>query len=65
MIFYFERMKFMKKSPVKGTSDYLPKETALRDYMQNSILNSYKNYGFERIMTPALEDIENLNKSDE
>jgi len=55
----------MKKSPVKGTSDYLPKETALRDYMQNSILNSYKNYGFERIMTPALEDIENLNKSDE
>ena len=54
----------MKITPVKGTNDYLPDEANLREYMQNSILATYKNNGFERIMTPALEDMENLNKSD-
>ena len=54
----------MKSSPVKGTNDYLPAEAALREYIQNSILKTYVNNGFERIMTPALEDIENLDKSD-
>lgn len=54
----------MKIEPVKGTSDYLSKEVALREFMQNSILETYKRNGFERIMTPALEDIENLDKSD-
>jgi len=54
----------MKITPVKGTNDYLPAEAALREYMQNSILATYVNNGFERIMTPALEDIENLDKSD-
>ena len=54
----------MKINTVKGTNDYLPAEAALREYMQNSILATYKNNGFERIMTPALEDIENLDKSD-
>jgi len=54
----------MKTTPVKGTNDYLPAEAALREYMQSSILAIYLNNGFERILTPALEDIENLNKSD-
>jgi len=54
----------MKTTPVKGTNDYLPEEAELRQYMQNSILTTYLNNGFERIMTPALEDMENLNKSD-
>lgn len=54
----------MKTTPVKGTNDYMPAEAALRDYMQNSILATYINNGFERILTPALEDMENLNKSD-
>ena len=54
----------MKTTPVKGTNDYLPAEAALREYMQNSILSTYLNNGFERILTPALEDMENLNKSD-
>lgn len=59
-----KRGKGMKSTPVKGTNDYLPKETVLRDYLQNVILETYKRHGFQRIMTPILEDIENLEKSE-
>lgn len=54
----------MKIKTVKGTNDYLPKEAALRDYLQNTILNTYTNNGFEHITTPAIEDAENLDKSE-
>ncbi len=54
----------MKISTVKGTNDYLPSQVALRDYLQGVILDTYKDSGFERISTPAIEDIENLDKSD-
>ena len=54
----------MKKTPVKGTNDFLPEEVRLRDYLQNKILETYINGGYERIMTPAIEDAENLDKSD-
>ena len=42
----------MKINPVKGTADYLPSQTLLRDYLQNIILETYREAGFERIMTP-------------
>ncbi len=54
----------MKVTPVKGTNDYLPKEAALRDYLQSVILETYCHHGFQRIMTPILEDAENLDKSE-
>ncbi len=54
----------MKTAPLKGMKDFLPKETALRDYVQNSILSVYKKSGFVRISTPIVEDMENLDKSD-
>lgn len=54
----------MKVNSVKGTSDYLPREAALREYIQSSILTTYQSHGFQQIMTPALEDIENLDKSE-
>ncbi|MCC8160431.1 MAG: histidine--tRNA ligase [Oscillospiraceae bacterium] len=54
----------MKITTIKGTNDYLPEEARLRDYLQNKILSTYLDAGFERIMTPAVEDIENLDKSD-
>ena len=54
----------MKMNPVKGTADYLPSQTLLRDYSQNSILETYRAAGFERILTPAIEDMENLEKSE-
>lgn len=54
----------MKISNVKGTVDYLPRETAIRDYLQSEILKVYTSNGFTRITTPIIEDIENLDKSD-
>lgn len=54
----------MKTTPVKGTNDYLPKEVLIRDYLQKTILETYQSYGFEKITTPVIEDIENLDKSD-
>lgn len=54
----------MKTTPLKGTRDYLPKEAAMRDYLQNVILETYQNAGFCRITTPILEDAQNLDKSD-
>ena len=50
--------------PVRGTRDYLPKEVLLRDYIQGIILDTYRKFGFQRINTPIMEDIERLNKSD-
>ena len=54
----------MKIKALKGTRDYLPKQAALREYMEQTILSCYRENGFQRIMTPAIEDIENLDKSD-
>ncbi len=54
----------MKSQPLKGMRDLLPAEQALRDHVQGVILNTYRAAGFQRIGTPILEDIENLDKSD-
>lgn len=54
----------MKVTSVKGTNDYLPNEVLIRDYLQNKILEVYKANGFEHIVTPIIEDIENLDKSE-
>lgn len=54
----------MKATPVKGTNDYLPQEVKLRNYLQNEIVRTYQTCGFERIQTPIIEDIENLDKSE-
>ncbi len=54
----------MKIQPLKGMRDYLPDEMRLRDYVQGEILKTYRASGFERIATPMLEDMENLDKSD-
>ena len=54
----------MKTQPLKGMRDLLPAEQTLRDYIQGQILEVYRAAGFERISTPMLEDLENLDKSD-
>lgn len=54
----------MKATPVKGTNDYLPAEVRVRNYLQGEIVKTYQSFGFERIQTPILEDIENLDKSE-
>lgn len=50
--------------PVRGTKDYLPNEVKLRDSIQSIILDTYKQFGFQRISTPIMEDIERLDKSE-
>ena len=54
----------MKIQPLKGMRDLLPAEQTLRDYIQGQILEVYRAAGFERISTPILEDMENLDKSE-
>lgn len=54
----------MKTKSIKGTRDYLPWEAELRESIQRTIVEIYTQNGFSRIMTPAVEDIENLDKSD-
>ncbi len=54
----------MRIKSVKGTNDYLPEQVALREHMEQTILSCYRENGFRRIMTPAIEDVENLDKSD-
>lgn len=54
----------MKTQPLKGMRDLLPAEQALRDDIQGRILATYRAAGFQRISTPILEDMENLDKSE-
>ena len=54
----------MKTQALKGMRDLLPNEQTLRDYIQGKILETYRASGFERISTPMLEDMENLDKSE-
>ena len=51
----------MKKKPVTGMKDILPKEMAIRDYCIALIKDTYKNFGFCSVETPCVEHIENLN----
>lgn len=51
----------MKKKPVKGMKDILPKEMAIRDYCIGLIKETYKTFGFNSVETPCVEHIENLN----
>lgn len=50
----------MKKKPVTGMKDILPKEMAIRDYCIALIKDTYKTFGFTSIETPCVEHIENL-----
>lgn len=50
--------------PVRGTKDYLPNEVEVRDYLHTKIEDTYKSFGFHKINTPIMEDIERLNNSD-
>jgi len=54
----------MRTKTVKGTRDYLPKEAELRQFLERSIFETYKEAGFNQIITPVLEDIGNLDNSE-
>src|SRR5262245_41871959 len=50
----------MDLSPARGTRDLLPAAVAVRDHVLAKITEVYLRYGYQRIETPALENIERL-----
>ncbi len=50
----------MKKKPVTGMKDILPREMEIRDYAIGLIKDTYRRFGFTSMETPAVEHIENL-----
>jgi histidyl-tRNA synthetase len=50
----------MDNSPARGTRDLLPSAVATRDHVLATITEVYHRYGYQRIETPALENIERL-----
>lgn len=50
----------MKKKPVTGMKDILPREMEIRDYVIRMIKETYATFGFSSIETPCVEHIENL-----
>jgi histidyl-tRNA synthetase len=47
-------------SPARGMRDLLPADVAVRDHVLASIVAVYRRFGYQRIETPALEDISRL-----
>ena len=50
----------LKKKPVTGMKDILPREMEIRNYVINMIRETYATFGFSSIETPCVEHIENL-----
>lgn len=50
----------MKKKPVTGMKDILPREAQIRDYVIALAKETYGRFGFSSIETPCVEHIENL-----
>lgn len=50
----------LKKKPVTGMKDILPREMEIRDYVIHMIKETYATFGFASIETPCVEHIENL-----
>lgn len=53
----------MKKKPVTGMKDIMPREMEIRDYVIGLIKETYKTFGFTSVETPCVEHIENLSSN--
>ena len=51
-------------SPARGMRDLLPADVAVRDHVLASIVAVYRRFGYQRIETPALENIERLSSGE-
>ncbi len=49
-----------KPSIPKGTRDFNPEQVAKRNYIFNTIRNSFERFGFQPIETPSFENSETL-----
>ena len=50
----------VKPKVVKGTRDFLPEQSLKRKYIFNTLEKHFKNFGFQPIETPAMEDLTTL-----
>ena len=50
----------MIKTPVRGMRDIMPKNLRLREYLLGIIEQTAKNAGYQKIETPAMEQLENM-----
>ena len=50
----------LKKKPVTGMKDILPREMEIRNYVMNLVRETYGTFGFTSLETPCVEHIENL-----
>lgn len=46
--------------PARGMRDFLPEDVRRREYVMGIVSSVYERYGYERLETPALENIETL-----
>ncbi|MCF0122214.1 MAG: histidine--tRNA ligase [Lachnospiraceae bacterium] len=53
----------LKKNPVTGMKDILPKEMKIRDHVIRLIKDTYSHFGFSSMETSCVEHIENLNSN--
>lgn len=51
----------LKKKPVTGMKDILPKEMEIRNYVLKVMKETYRRFGFVSMETPCVEHLENLN----
>lgn len=54
----------MNVAPTRGMRDLLPKDVEIREHVTSIIEEVYKKYGFQKIETPALENIHLLSGGD-
>ena len=59
-----ERRPRVSTEPPRGMRDILPDEAELRDETARTILGVYRRYGFRRVETPALENIQLLTRGE-
>ena len=57
-------MPRIDNSPARGMRDLLPADVAVRDHVLESISAVYRRYGYQRIETPALENIARLSSGE-
>ena len=51
-------------NPIKGTKEYLPKESRMREFVRQKILEVYQKNGYQLISTPILEHLNLLEGSE-
>ncbi len=51
----------LKKKPVTGMKDILPREMEIRNYVLSVMKETYRRFGFVSMSTPSVEHLENLN----